>query len=320
VTRVGAVVTERRELWLLAAVPTGVLGLLVAGLLSRPLGHPASDYPRVVALLAGIALLGTCVVVALEDPRRRSVLAARLSRWRMVLAALWLVAELVLVVASAGEAGGGSLSSVRASTVLSYVQALTNGRVSVLVCGCVLVALVLVAVTRGAGAGWSTAPVAALTMVALIARPLTGHSADVGALAQVAIIAHVAAASVWCGGLAVVAVVAGTARGVWARMLPRFSRLAGWCAAVVAVSGVPNTLLQLGGVGTLLSSGYGRLVLGKVAALVVLLSLGAFARRRWVPEAVQHRTPAAVSLRRAATEVAVMGLALGLATALATTG
>ncbi len=85
-TRVGAVVTERRVWWLLAAVPTGVLGLLVAGLLSRPLGHPASDYPRVVALLAGMALLGTCMVVALEDSRRRSVLAARLSRWRMVLA------------------------------------------------------------------------------------------------------------------------------------------------------------------------------------------------------------------------------------------
>jgi len=231
-----------------------------------------------------------------------------------------LVAELVLLVASAGEAGGGSLSSVRVSTVLSYVQVLTNGRISVLVCGCVLVALVLVAVTHGAAAGWSTAPVAALTMVALIARPLTGHSADVGALAQVAIIGHVAAASVWCGGLAVVAVVAGTARSVWARMLPRFSRLAGWCAAVVAGGGVLNALLQLGGVNLLLSSGYGRVVLGKVAALMVLLGLGWFARRRWVPEAGSHRTPAAVSLRRAATEVAIMGAALGLATALATTG
>ena len=313
----GGEVTERRELWLLAAVPTSVLGLLVAGLLSRPLGHPTSDYPRVVALLAGMALLGTCVVVALEDSRRRSVLAARLSRWRMVLAALWLVAELVLLVASAGEAGGGSPSSVRASTVLSYVQVLTNGRVSVLICGCVLVALLLSGL--GGGSGWATAPVAALAVVALMARPLTGHS-EISALAQVSIVAHVLAASLWCGGLAVLAVVAGTARGVWARMLPRFSRLAGWCAAVVAVSGVLNALLQLGGVSTLLSSGYGRLVLAKFAALVVLFGLGAFARRRWVPEAVQHRTPAAVSLRRAATEVAVMGLALGLATALATTG
>jgi len=79
-TRVAAV--QRRELWLLAAVPTGVLGLLAAAVLSRPLGHPPSDYPRLLALLAGMTLLGTCVVLRLEDPPRRSALAARLWRWR----------------------------------------------------------------------------------------------------------------------------------------------------------------------------------------------------------------------------------------------
>jgi len=39
-----------------------------------------------------------------------------------------------------------------------------------------------------------------------------------------------------------------------------------------------------------------------------------------VPDAGSHRTPGEVSLRRATVEVAAMGLALGLATALATTG
>ncbi len=316
-TRVAA--AQRRELWLLAAVPTGVLGLLAATVLSRPLGHPPSDYPRLLALLAGMTLLGTSVVLRLEDPQHRSALAARLWRWRLVVAGVWLVAELALLVASAGEASGGSPASVSASTVLTYVRVLTNGRVSVLVCACVLGALVLVALARGDGARWSTGPVAALAIVALLARPLTGHS-EISALAQVSIVAHVLAASLWCGGLAVLAMVAGRARGTWARMLPRFSRLAGWCAAVVALSGVLNALLQLGGVSKLLNSGYGRLVLGKVAALVLLVGLGWFARRRWVPDASGHRTTGEVSLRRAAVEVAVMGVALGLATALATTG
>jgi len=314
-TRVAAV--QRRELWLLAAVPTGVLGLLAAAVLSRPLGHPPSDYPRLLALLAGMTLLGTCVVLRLEDPQRRSALAARLWRWRLGVAAVWLVAELALLVTSAGEASGGSLTTVRASTVLSYVRVLTNGRVSMLVCACVLGALLMAATDRRGE--WASGPVAMLAVVALIARPLTGHS-EISALAQVSIVAHVLAASLWCGGLVVLAVVAGRARGTWARMLPRFSRLAGWCAAVVAVSGVLNALLQLGGVSTLLSSGYGRLVLGKIAALVVLVGLGWFARRCWVPNAGSHRTPGEVSLRRATVEVAAMGLALGLATALATTG
>ena len=314
-TRVAA--AQRRELWLLAAVPTGVLGLLAATVLSRPLGHPPSDYPRLLALLAGMTLLGTSVVLRLEDPQHRSALAARLWRWRLVVAGVWLVAELALLVASAGEASGGSPASVSASTVLSYVQTLTNGRISALVCACVLGALLMTASDRRGE--WASGPVAALTVVALIARPLTGHS-EISALAQVSIVAHVLAASLWCGGLGMLAVVAGGARGTWARMLPRFSRMAAWCAGVVAVSGVLNALLQLGGVSTLLSSGYGRLVLGKVAALVVLVGLGWFARRRWVPDASDHRTPGEVSLRRAAVEVAVMGFALGLATALATTG
>ncbi|MEO9223180.1 MAG: hypothetical protein ABI251_15690, partial [Mycobacteriaceae bacterium] len=232
----GAAALARRELWLLIAVPTGVLGLLAAGALSRPLAHPSSDYFRFVALLAGMALLGTCVVLGLEDPRRRGALAARLWRWRLRVAGVWLAAELALLVASAAGASGRTVSTVGASTVLSYVQVLVNGRVSVLVAGCVLGALLLTVLARQSQ--WATGPVAALTMVALIARPLTGHSATTGALAQVTIVAHVLAASTWCGGLAVLAVVAGTARGGWARLLPRFSRLAAWCVAVVAVSGV----------------------------------------------------------------------------------
>jgi len=64
-TPVGTV--ARRELWLLLAVPTG-LGLLLAAVLSRPLSQPSSDYPRLLALLAGTALLGCCLVSTWSNP------------------------------------------------------------------------------------------------------------------------------------------------------------------------------------------------------------------------------------------------------------
>lgn len=307
----------RRELWLLIAVPTGVLGLLVAAMLSRPLGHPPSDYARMLALLAGVALLGSCQVIHLEEPRHRQALAARLWRVQLVVGGLWLSAELVLLAAAAGEASSGTLATVRASTVLSYARTLVGGRVSLLVIGCVLLAIVVLALARGAS--WSSSSVLALCVVALECRPLTGHS-QISALAQIAVATHVLAAALWCGGLAGVALAAGGARGVWARLLPRFSVLAGWCAAVVAASGVLEAWLQLGRVAGLYESGYGRVVLGKTAVLLALLGLGWFARRRWVPEVSGHRGTAAVSLQRATVEVAVMGLALGLAVALATTG
>ena len=188
----------RRELWLLLAVPTGVLGLLLAAVLSRPVGHPASDYPRLLALLAGTALLGCCLVSYLEQPRHRPALAMRLWRVQLVIAAVWITAELVLLVADAAEASSASFATVRPATVLDYAQLLVGGRVSVVVLGCVGAALVVLAVARGPV--WSTASVLALGVVAVLARPLTGH-AQIGVLAQLSIGAHVLAATLWCGRL-----------------------------------------------------------------------------------------------------------------------
>lgn len=309
---------SRRQLWLLLAVPTAVLGLLLAAVLSRPLGHPASDYARVVALLAGITLLGSCVVVYLEQPRHRAALVAGLWRTQLVVTGVWLVAEGVLVAAAAGEASSGSLRTVRASVVLGYARTLIGGRVSLLVIACV--ALILVALGTGRGAVWPTGSVLALTVVAVAARPLTGHAEEIGALAQVAVVVHVLAAAVWCGGLVGVALAAGNARGSWTRLLPRFSTLAGGCVLLLTASGLLEAWLQLGTVAGFYESGYGRVVLAKMAALLMLLGFGSFARRRWVPEVAAQRSAAQVSPRRAAVELAVMGVALGLATALATTG
>ncbi|WP_127781615.1 CopD family protein [Rhodococcus sp. X156] len=316
---VGAASSTRRQLVLLVAAPTALLGLLVAALVSRPAHQPPSDYLRLAALLAGAALLGTCVVVYLEQPRRRAAMAQRLHTTQLALATAWLLAEVVLLAAAAAEADGRSLPTVRAASVGAYLQSTVGGTVALVVCGCVVALLALVAVARRTGAAWSSAGVLALAVVALAARPLTGH-AHASALAQLLVVVHVVAAATWCGGLVALALAAGPARGTWARTLPRFSVLAGWCVLALAVSGAGAALLEVGGVGALLSTGYGRIVLVKVVVLAALLGLGLLARRRWVPAAADHRTPAEVSLRRAVVEVAVMGLALGLATALATTG
>ncbi|MFL6077395.1 MAG: copper resistance protein CopC [Mycobacteriales bacterium] len=59
----------------------------------------------------------------------------------------------------------------------------------------------------------------------------------------------------------------------------RFSRLAFWCVAVLATTGLYQTWRQVGSVGALTGTGYGRLVLAKAAGFSVLLALGARARR-----------------------------------------
>ena len=95
-------------------------------------------------------------------------------------------------------------------------------------------------------------------------------------------------------------------------MLPRFSTLAGYCIAAVALSGVLTAQVRLGSWAALVLTGYGALVIAKAVALVLLGGLGLVTRRRMAA----GRVPV---LRWAGVEVALMAVTLGLAAALSQT-
>ena len=83
------------------------------------------------------------------------------------------------------------------------------------------------------------------------------------------LILHIIGATLWLGGLAAVVVYA-LADGRWrALAVRRFSRVAFWCILVVGASGVVNALVRVP-LGDLFTDTYGRLVVAKVVALVVL--------------------------------------------------
>jgi copper resistance protein D len=92
-------------------------------------------------------------------------------------------------------------------------------------------------------------------------------------------------------------------------VLPRYSRVAGWCILALAVTGVLSAAVRLGSWAALFGTGYGALVLAKSACLVLLAGLGGLARQRLHT----GRTPV---LRWAGIEVALMAVTLGLAAAL----
>jgi copper transport protein len=125
-----------------------------------------------------------------------------------------------------------------------------------------------------------------VSSVALVATwPVVGHSAvgSAPAIALLANLAHSLAMTVWLGGLAIV-LFSLTAAGndvALAVVLPRFSRLALWCAIVLVVSGVYMTWREVGGPGGLTSTEFGRVLLGKLAAVAVLFALGRTSQR-WV--------------------------------------
>lgn len=132
---------------------------------------------------------------------------------------------------------------------------------------------------------------------------------------------HLVFAAVWLGGLlTIVLLQRSSLRGAAERAelvstMSRYSTIALISFIVVAVSGYVSAALRLGS-WSALNTGYGLLVIGKVAALITLGLLGAWQRRRMIPTITDRPQRFWVLVLL---ELAFMGLASGLAVALART-
>jgi putative copper resistance protein D len=150
-----------------------------------------------------------------------------------------------------------------------------------------------------------------IALLGMLTPGVTGHASSSASheVAVTTVALHVAAASLWVGGLGAILVLLSRRRELLQSALPRFSTLAGACLAVVTVSGVLTAQVRLGSWAALFLTGYGALVIAKAVALVLLGLLGLLTRRRMAA----GRMPV---LRWAGVEVTVMAVTLGLAAAL----
>jgi putative copper export protein/cytochrome c oxidase assembly factor CtaG len=187
-------------------------------------------------------------------------------------------------------------------------------------------AVVLAALTALLAFAGRSRGVLVLTAVVALAGtvPLVLNSHAAGgrghADSTVAVVLHVAGASVWVGGLvvllAVLSAVPADERGTLVR---RYSAFALASFVVLAVSGVVAAWAALGSWSALFSP-YGALVLVKTATLAVLFVCGA-AQRLVVIRALDRRAPSAGRRFAAlvAVELTILGAASGLAATLART-
>ncbi len=124
----------------------------------------------------------------------------------------------------------------------------------------------------------------AAALLLLPGPSIAGHALDRGRspLEVVDDIIHVAAASVWLGGLLALGL-ALRRPGDHALLLRRFSNVAVVSVLVLAVTGVVRALAELHSVSQLWTTGYGRLLVVKTALLAALVVLGWANRYRLVP-------------------------------------
>ncbi|MER7690667.1 copper resistance protein CopC [Streptomyces sp. NPDC097610] len=138
-------------------------------------------------------------------------------------------------------------------------------------------------------------------------------------VAMVSSVLHLLSMAVWLGGLAaLLTALYRSAEPLPAAVVNRFSRLALASVTVLVVTGVYQSWRGLGSWDALTSTSYGRLLLAKLVAVLVLLA-GAGASRRWTgrlmlaaeeartaaPVLVEERVPQTVGAAAAPTDVRV---------------
>lgn len=319
-----------------AAVSLGVLAVLVLALVVGG-GRPAPAAPGlggagaltgwglpVATLASHVAAVGTVgsLLFGAYLARSRDGLlrgaAARAVRSASWWAAGWTVAVTATVVLTVSDLLGVPVRALTPGVLLDVVTGVDQGRALVAVG--VLAAVIAVCARRCHSLrGADLLLVGAV--VAVLPPTLTGHAAtaDNHQVAVVSLMVHVLSATVWVGGLLALVAFGRKASASLPRAAGRFSELALVCFVGAGVSGLLNACIALGGgtqaLDALTTSGYGWLVLGKLAALVVLGAFGWWHRRRTLRHLAGGR-PSAFR-RFAAAEVVVLLATVAMGVALA---
>ncbi|MFI9008690.1 copper resistance D family protein [Actinosynnema sp. NPDC053489] len=235
-------------------------------------------------------------------------------------AAVWAFTALLSIVIRAYETRPDA--ELTMPMVVDYVQRVGAGKGLLFSAVCALVYLWIgvMAVRRGESVPAELRIL--IAMFGLLPLPVTGHASNwkYHDYSMISMELHVLGAAAWTGGLAVLVALVAHRRGLLAEALPKFSKLATLALALVSVTGLFNGLLELALnpvvtlPGSLFTTSYGLVLLGKVGCAALLALLGANIRWRFLPHIAQHKPTAIVGW--AAAELAVMGVAFGLAVVL----
>lgn len=325
--------------WTTAAVTAGV-GVLVIALLAGG-GRPGASgaarpddgtvtgwgLPVTKFLMDGSSLLtlgfliaGVLLVPSLgEELSGTGLRCTRLAgRWAL----LWAASALALVAFYASDVLGEGLGAIGWAGLGSFARNVPFGQALLTVAVAALVVAASAPLVLGVRGGLVLLLVA---VIGVVPPAFNGHSVLAGShdIAVSSLVAHVLAVSLWVGSLAALLVVSARSGGALVFALPRYSPLALWCLVAVGASGIASAWIRVGSWQGLVDSAYGLMVLGKVAALVVLGTFAWWTRRiliaRLHDPGVDQRALRASFHRVAAFEVTLMAATVGLAVAMSRT-
>lgn len=237
--------------------------------------------------IAYLGVLGASGYVLIGSALRRREDPSPVGRPTTIAACVALGAILVQVPLQGALATGRGLTAITDSSVLALSIADGMG-LAALVTTLGLLAVIITSGLPWEGAARKVGLIgAALAPVGFV---LTGHTRTMSpaVVAYAADLAHVVAGAVWFGGLVAV-IVAVTRRRrddeplEAADAIARFSGWAAITAAVLVVAGIALSWIEVGSLDALTSTLYGRLLLAKVALVLLVLAAAGWNRFRLVP-------------------------------------
>ncbi|AHK32718.1 Uncharacterized protein Pd630_LPD05517 [Rhodococcus opacus PD630] len=311
---------------LVAAIVVGLSAAQALVLLGIPDPGPITTYGlpamRAVSEIAAVITIGSLLLAAFFVPPQKSgvldVDGYRAVRTASYAAIVWAATALVLVPLTLSDTSGQPFAeAVKPANIFNSID-------QVELAGAwrwtAIIAIVLAIASRLVLRWWWTPILLVVGILGLMPLALTGHSSSGGShdMATNSLILHLVAASLWAGGLFALLAHA-RRRGAYTDVAARrFSAVATVCFVVMAVSGVVNALVRVQ-IGDLVDTTYGRLVVAKIVALVILGVFGWAQRRRALPALQKDPASRGNLIRFAGAEAMVFAATIGLAVGLGRT-
>lgn len=237
-----------------------------------------ATFNKSISFIAAFAVVGALLTMAfllVENQGKLQEGALKVRKRATAFAGIWLVASVLHIFLTLANILGTSFAdALERNTVRSFLTQVDLGQY--LGVQTLLIAVIALAI-RFVRSVLAAAMLLLFSLITLIIPIFQSHSAASGShqLAIGSLIVHVAALSLWVGGIFAIVALPDSDRKF---ALPRFSQMALWTAIAVVVSGIANAWARLNFMDAW-SSGYARIVVLKAALTFVLLFLGYRNRR-----------------------------------------
>ena len=234
-------------------------------------------FAKFFSLSSFIILIGILLGLAFLAPENKGYIqSTRLQKFLPPISLSWLISSIFFLLSEVAFILNVTVTEVINGNILrSFVSQTILGKLyAIQIIAAFICVLIAVSIKKTGGAVF-------LIFVAWIgglAPYLESHGSNAGnhMLAIGLVMVHVAAISLWFGGVISLFLMSKTDREIGRK---RFTPLALWCVSAIALTGVVNAFIRIGSFSNL-TSDYGVLVIFKTVIFVFVLALVAYSRKK----------------------------------------